>query len=173
MKYLLLLFCMGVSFHSGKCFSNEKLCEDGIKAVSLFGDGQWKNFLGKPLNGPCYPLFFYIDKKKVSRDITFISLTGFKSTCIFRNPRFHMQYLITAWKKTFFTDTDHLLCLKYEFFHLVYREAVVQRCYYVKSAQIQSFFWSVLSCFQAEYREIRNIVQKNSVFGLFSLRVFC
>ena len=69
---------MAVSFHSGRCFSNEKLCEDGIKAVSSFGDGQWTNFLGMVLNGPCHPFFFYIDKKKVRRNIIFyfIKLNG-------------------------------------------------------------------------------------------------
>ena len=36
----------------------------------------------------------------------------------------------------------------------------------VKSAQIQSFFWSDFSCIRTEYREIR--ARKNSVFGHFS-----
>ena len=36
----------------------------------------------------------------------------------------------------------------------------------VKSVQIRSFFWSVFSCIQSKYREIRT--RKNSVFGHFS-----
>ena len=35
----------------------------------------------------------------------------------------------------------------------------------VKSVQIRSFFWSVFSCIQSEYRKIRT--RKNSVFGRF------
>ena len=38
--------------------------------------------------------------------------------------------------------------------------------HYVKSVQIRSFFWSVFSCIQSEYRKIRT--RKNSVFGHFS-----
>ena len=71
MNYLLLLSCVAVSFQFGRCFSNKKLCEDGIKAVSSFGDGQWKNFLGTLLNDPCHPFFFYIDKEKVGPNIVF------------------------------------------------------------------------------------------------------
>ena len=37
----------------------------------------------------------------------------------------------------------------------------------VKSFHIRSFFWSIFSCIQSEYRKIRT--RKNSVFGLFSL----
>ena len=40
----------------------------------------------------------------------------------------------------------------------------------VKSAQIWSFFWSVFSCIQTEYRKIRT--RKNSVFGYFSRSVY-
>ena len=36
----------------------------------------------------------------------------------------------------------------------------------VKSVRIRSFFWSVFSCIQSEYRKIRT--RKNSVFGHFS-----
>ena len=38
--------------------------------------------------------------------------------------------------------------------------------HWVKSLQIQSFFWSVFSCIWTEYRKIR--ARKNSVFGHFS-----
>ena len=48
-----------------------------------------------------------------------------------------------------------------------------QRCssnwHYVKSAQIRSFFWSVFSCIQSEYRKIPT--RKNSTFGHFSCSV--
>ena len=37
---------------------------------------------------------------------------------------------------------------------------------YLKSGQIQSYFWSVFSCIQTEYRKIRT--RNNSVFGHFS-----
>ena len=54
-----------------------------------------------------------------------------------------------------------------------------KRVHYVKSAQIQNFFWSVFSCIRTEHGYLRskspysvriqeNKVQKNSVFGLFS-----
>ena len=36
----------------------------------------------------------------------------------------------------------------------------------MKSVQIQSYFWSVFSCIQSEYRKIRT--RNNSVFGHFS-----
>ena len=36
----------------------------------------------------------------------------------------------------------------------------------VKGVQIRSFFWSIVSCIQSEYRKIRT--SKNSVFGYFS-----
>ena len=39
-----------------------------------------------------------------------------------------------------------------------------KRC--AKSAQIRSYFWSVFSCIQSEYRKIRT--RNNSVFGYFS-----
>ena len=39
----------------------------------------------------------------------------------------------------------------------------------VKSVQIRSFFWSVFSCIQSEYRNIPT--RKNSVFGHFSRSV--
>ena len=35
----------------------------------------------------------------------------------------------------------------------------------VKSVQIRSYFWSVFSCIQSEYRKIR--IRNNSVFGHF------
>ena len=38
--------------------------------------------------------------------------------------------------------------------------------YCVKSVQIWSYFWSVFSCIQSEYRKIRT--RNNSVFGHFS-----
>ena len=38
--------------------------------------------------------------------------------------------------------------------------------HYVKSVQIWSYFWSVFSCIQSEYRKIRN--RNNSVFGHFT-----
>ena len=38
--------------------------------------------------------------------------------------------------------------------------------HYVKSVQIQGFFWFVFSCIQFKYRYIR--IRKNSVFGHFS-----
>ena len=41
------------------------------------------------------------------------------------------------------------------------------RC--LKSVQIRSYFWSVFSCIQSEYREIRT--RNNSVFGHFSRSV--
>ena len=40
----------------------------------------------------------------------------------------------------------------------------------VKSVQIQSYFWSVFSCFQSEHRKIRT--RNNSVFGHFSRTLF-
>ena len=40
----------------------------------------------------------------------------------------------------------------------------------VKSVQIQSFFWSVFSCIQSEYRKIR--IRKNSIFGHFTQWLF-
>ena len=43
------------------------------------------------------------------------------------------------------------------------------RLHCVKSVQIRSFFWSVFSCIQSEYRKIRT--RKNSVFGHFSCSV--
>ena len=128
MKYLLLLFCMGVSFHSGRCFSNEKRCKDGIKAVSAFGDGQWKNFLGEVLNGPCYPFFFYIDKKKVSQSVIFFSYkldTIWINLYLQESTFSHVVPNCRLEKKSYFTDTDHLLSHKYELFHLGNREAVV------------------------------------------------
>ena len=39
----------------------------------------------------------------------------------------------------------------------------------VKSIQVQSLFWSVLSCIQTEYRKTKT--RKNSVFGHFSRSV--
>ena len=41
-----------------------------------------------------------------------------------------------------------------------------QRNRYVKSIQIQSYFWSVFSCIRTKYRKIRT--RNNSVFGHFS-----
>ena len=41
-----------------------------------------------------------------------------------------------------------------------------QNCHCVKSVQIRSFFWSIYSCVQSEYRKIRT--RKNSAFGHFS-----
>ena len=45
-------------------------------------------------------------------------------------------------------------------------------CYYhcVKSAQIRSYFWSVFSSIQSEYRKLRT--RNNSVFGHFSRSVY-
>ena len=40
----------------------------------------------------------------------------------------------------------------------------------VKSVEIRSYFWSVFSCIQSEYRKIRT--RNNSVFGQFSTRDF-
>ena len=37
---------------------------------------------------------------------------------------------------------------------------------HIKSVQIRSFFWSVFSCIQTEYRKIRT--REKSVFGHFS-----
>ena len=39
-------------------------------------------------------------------------------------------------------------------------------CHCVKSAQTRSYFWSVFSCIQSEYRKIRT--RNNSIFGHFS-----
>ena len=44
-------------------------------------------------------------------------------------------------------------------------------CHCVKSAQIQSCFWSVFSCLQTEHRKIRT--RNNSVFGHFSRSALC
>ena len=46
----------------------------------------------------------------------------------------------------------------------LYPKSQYRHC--VKSVQIWSFFWSVFSCIQGEYRKIRT--RKNSVFGHFS-----
>ena len=41
------------------------------------------------------------------------------------------------------------------------------RIHYVKSVQIRSYFWSILSCIQSEYKKLRT--RNYSVFGHFSL----
>ena len=41
----------------------------------------------------------------------------------------------------------------------------------VKSVQIRSYFWSVFSCIQSEYRKIRT--RNNSAFRHFSCKVSC
>ena len=46
---------------------------------------------------------------------------------------------------------------------------MLDRFHLVKSVQIRSYFWSVFSCIQSEYRKIRT--RNNSVFGHFSRTV--
>ena len=46
------------------------------------------------------------------------------------------------------------------------RSLTLEQVHCAKSIQIRSFFWSVFSCIESEYREIRT--RKNSVFGHFS-----
>ena len=46
-------------------------------------------------------------------------------------------------------------------------EIFIWRVHCVKIVQIRSYFWSVFSCIQSEYRKIRT--RNNSVFGHFSL----
>ena len=46
---------------------------------------------------------------------------------------------------------------------------IVNKRHCMKSIQIWSYFWSVFSCIQSEYRKTRT--RKNSVFGHFSLSV--
>ena len=49
-------------------------------------------------------------------------------------------------------------------FPLIFLESPAENC--VKSVQIRSFLWSLLSCIQSEYRKIWT--RKNSVYGHFS-----
>ena len=44
--------------------------------------------------------------------------------------------------------------------------SLIPRVYCVKSVQIRSYFWSIFSCNQSEFRTIRT--RNNSVFGHFS-----
>ena len=60
-------------------------------------------------------------------------------------------------------------CIQFQFLkklkHIIFTEL---HC--VKSVQIRSYFWSVFSCIQSEYRKI--LTRNNSVFGHFSRNVW-
>ena len=68
-----------------------------------------------------------------------------------------LQRCLTSLKKYFWWCYTMMLNLLLHFFHCM------------KSVQIRSYFWSVFSCIQSEYRKIR--IRYNSVFGHFSRSV--
>ena len=76
----------------------------------------------------------------------------------------------TCTRASFFLQNTSCGCfclLQYAILANILLVSHIFRC--VKSVQIRSFFWSVFSCIQSEYRKIPT--RKNCVFGLFSRSV--
>ena len=78
----------------------------------------------------------------------FNNLSSQKEFTILINLNYHKDYDILYYFK----------CIKFDYFML----ALWRLEHFVESVQIRSYFWSVFSCIQSEYRKIRS--RNNSVF---------
>ena len=82
-----------------------------------------------------------------------------------------------VWK---FRNWNRLIQLSWNYYYFTYFSTYylnivdkiphVHTSHCVKSVLIRSYFWSVFSCIQSEYRKIRT--RNNSIFGHFSRSVF-